>query len=87
LGAGLLSMLAVLPLAFAADQARIGGPYVAVIVVINAPLIALLWALPLWALVKRRRPHFAYGWLCTHLCAASFNGLCWGYLYAGRLFR
>jgi hypothetical protein len=73
-----VSILAVLPLStlYLLFQRSQGEDFTMLILWLNAPLIALLWALPLWFWLRRTRPQFAFGWLCAHLAGALINGAC-----------
>jgi hypothetical protein len=78
-GAG--SVLAALPLSFLylLWPKQHGEDYTILILWANAPLLSLLWGVPIWAWLRRERPHFANGWICAHGVAALLNGACWGF--------
>lgn len=80
--AGILSLLGGLLLFLAAGAAL---PGVGILALFNLPLVALLWALPLWFFQRRRRPRFAAGWILIHAVAALINGACLGALLSGKI--
>lgn len=78
---GVASVLAVLPLSLLYElwpRSVRNEDFTVLILWANSGLISLLWGLPVWAWQRRRRPHFAFAWLCVHLTAALITGACLG---------